>query len=99
MLKTISVLLFIALVLGAFAAYGSHPSTPIIVAKQSFTAQIGAISATTLYTPTADGDFRLSLYIVGTSGTDYACGGFNWTDETQTQHENWACGLVGNAGD
>lgn len=95
MIKTISVFLFIALVFGAIAVRGSRPSTPIIVAKQSFLAQSAAVPITTVFTPAVEGDFRLSLYIVGTSGTGSACGVFAWTDESSTESVDFGCGAAG----
>ncbi len=39
------------------------PSTPVIVAKMEVRNQTGAINPFTLYTPSEDGDFRISAYM------------------------------------
>jgi len=41
-----------------------------IVASQSFTAQTSALSATTIYAPSAAGFFRLNVYVDGNNGND-----------------------------
>jgi hypothetical protein len=77
-----SLLLFVAsLALGQNASTPPNPS-PSIVSKVSFLNQVGPISNTTLFTPAADGDFRISAYVVsGYSVSDGSvCFAFDWTD-------------------
>lgn len=42
---------------------------PIIVAKQSFLNQTGAVPLTAIFTPIAEGDFRVSFYVSVRSGS------------------------------
>ena len=59
------------------------PRGPVVVAEQTFSGQTSDLSATTVYTPTADGNFRVSAYIepsaTGRSITTYSY--TNWTDD------------------
>lgn len=54
--------------------------TPRIVAQQSFLNQSGSLSATTIFTPTSEGDFRVSVYASGASSLSGATLGVLWTD-------------------
>ena len=74
------------------------PFVPIVVAKQSFLSQTAPLPITTLYTPTADGDYRVNVYIVmsppvpSLGGQAYAR--LTWTDEFQTYSaQGWATAM------
>lgn len=60
----------------------SVPYTPMIVAKQSFVNQTTNVGTTTIYTPTEDGDYEVSVYAAQDSSLS---GGatitLSWTDE------------------
>lgn len=56
---------------------------PVIVDKHSFLSHTGTISTTTLFTPSVDGDYRVSVYVDESgcgSGVDVHV---NWTDDFQ----------------
>lgn len=58
-------------------------NVPAIVASGSFN-QSGPLSATTLFTPTVTGIYRISVYAVG-SNTDGIGASLAWTDENRSQ--------------
>jgi hypothetical protein len=64
-----------------------------VVVTEEFLSQTGDIAATTLFTPAQDGLFRLSTYsdLTGAAG-DEAHGGFEWTDDVKSHHENLSVG-------
>lgn len=73
----------IALVVAFAVADDDSPRGPVIVFKKVLTNQSASISATTLYTPTVDGDYLVSGYLVANG----CCNGgsaeldVHWTDE------------------
>lgn len=69
-------------------AVSSLANSVVIAATSSFTSQTDAVALTTLYTPTAAGDYRVWLYME-TSGfvnnaTQVACGYLVWVGDFAT---------------
>jgi len=61
------------------------PAAPVIVAQSDNVAQTAAIAPFVLFTPTASGDYRLSIYLEASAGTGTAlCTTWNWTDDYAT---------------
>ena len=60
---------------------------PIIVAKQVLSAQVGSFSPITLFTPSADGDYRVSIYLDATtvSSGKAIIIDWHWTDDNASQ--------------
>lgn len=52
-------------------------SVPTIVATASETTTGNYV----LYVPTADGDYRASVYAESTGGSPFVCGSVSWTDD------------------
>jgi hypothetical protein len=81
LLTTLAVLLLACGI--AYATCFSNYSV-YVVAKTTMTGQTAAIGTTTVFTPGAAGDFRVSVYASrnATSGA-FSCGGIDvsWTDE------------------
>lgn len=72
---------------------------PQIVAKQSWLSQSSALAATTIYTPSADGLFRVSAYIEVSSGSTRAPSAqMTWTDDHAAQNNSGLLGGVDVAG-
>jgi len=71
--------------------------TPIIVTRLQLTHQTGAINDMPLFTPTADGLYRVSAYAeMTTLGTDgEICGYLNWVDGAGTQRADLIKNLNG----
>lgn len=66
----------------ALAAANFVLSVPYV----SLTGQTSSISTTTLFTPTATGTYRISIYVVDTAGTTFTLQGtIGWTDAAQAQ--------------
>ncbi len=59
-----------------------------IVASQSFLSQSAALSPVTLFSPAADGDFRLSFYFEQGAGATFAFARFDWTDDSGAQQKS-----------
>ena len=59
----------------------SAPFAPIVVAKQSFLNQTGTVATTTLFTPSADGDFLVCITSDCNSAGGGAQGVLSWTDD------------------
>lgn len=53
---------------------------PSIVAKQSFVSQTSSLGSTTIFTPSADGLFRISAYLERSSASFVSCTA-SWTDD------------------
>ena len=60
---------------------------PVIVAKQVLSGQVGSFSPITLFTPSADGDYRVSIYLdAATVSTGKAIiVDWHWTDDNASQ--------------
>jgi hypothetical protein len=59
---------------------------PSIVAKQSFLSKTAALASTAIYTPTANGVFRVSVGLeITTGGTDNVTATVTWTDAYHSQ--------------
>lgn len=76
---------------------------PTIVSVISLTGQTDAITTTTMFTPTAVGVYRVSVYMVcTTAGTGTLSCTIKWTDDYQAQQSSPASNVdlsgVGNAG-
>jgi hypothetical protein len=72
---------------------------PQIVAKQSWLAQSAALAATTIFTPTADGLFRVSAYIEVSVGSNRGPSAqMTWTDDHAAQNNSGLIGGVDTAG-
>lgn len=56
-----------------------------VVATASFTNQSSALGTTTLFTPTADGQYRVNIYISKRSGAGFIIGTLGWTDDAGAQ--------------
>lgn len=65
----------------------SVPYVPMVVAAQSFLNRTASIAATTLYTPSADGTFRVSVYSEITTTSGGGCPLLSWVDDFNT-HTN-----------
>ncbi len=75
-----------AMSIGAFAQCATFPC---VVATTTLTHQTHAISPTVLYTPTAEGTFRVNLYMSATNaGTDQGLWELvlRWTDSVGEKH-------------
>jgi hypothetical protein len=75
-----------ALFIPVRAAAPHDPRTPIIVADTELQNQSGPIPTTILFTPTADDDFRMSIYMDWPTDALPSTGGTlvgSWTDDTQ----------------
>lgn len=57
---------------------------PKIEASQSFLNQSADLAATTVFTPSVDGMYRVSAYVRSVSGTGGAAARIGWTDEAGT---------------
>ena len=78
----------ITLLLLAFSVAGNAQTFPTVVATVRLTNQTAPIKKTALFTPTADGMFRVSVYMVnvmdgGTTQMLWATG-IGWTDDIGT---------------
>jgi|SRR5580765_3427661 len=58
---------------------------PVIVAKQSFLGQSGTLSSTTLFTPEAAGDYRISIILSSNDSSVQPV--ISWTDENGARSE------------
>ncbi len=78
----------IALLLSAFSLAGNAQIFPTVVATVKLTNQTAGIPKTTLFTPTADGMFRVSVYMVnimdGGTTASYWATAIGWTDDIGT---------------
>lgn len=60
------------------------PEVSMVVAKQSFIGRTSALTATTLYTPASDGDYRVTAYLAFDNDMVISCGSTAsviWTDD------------------
>ena len=78
----------ITLLLSAFSLAGNAQIFPTVVATVKLTNQTGEITKTTLYTPPADGMFRMTVYMVnikdgGTTKSEWSTA-IGWTDDIGT---------------
>jgi hypothetical protein len=56
-----------------------------IVAQQDFLAHSGSLSTTTIYTPSTEGDFRISMYASGSSSLSGSTSAILWTDNRSSR--------------
>src|SRR5450432_477753 len=86
------VLLFVAAMCAmSIGAFAQCPTFPCVVASASLPNQREGIPPTVLYTPTAEGTFRINVYMSATKGPGN--GGqweifLRWTDNIAMRHEN-----------
>src|SRR3954447_15093838 len=75
----------------------SLPATPQIVRRVALTNQNAPIPTTTLFTPSHNGLYRISMYLTGTSG-DAGWGGYlTWSDDAGLE-DTTARGVIGSNG-
>lgn len=63
-------------------------SVPNIVATVNFLSQTTALATATLYTPAADGWYRVNAYYLVTAGSGSVTPTFNWNDEGGTNRQS-----------
>ena len=82
-----TLLMPLTILLSSGIALSQAPYATKVVAKKSFLNQTGAIASTTLYTPTASGNYRVSIYSDTQNPPDLnaMCPYFVWTDDFNGQ--------------
>lgn len=96
MKKTIAVVAIAGLVLVAIAA--CVPYGPTVVAKVALLSQTSAVSYTTIYTPSSDGDYRFSIHDACSDASTNIYVWVDYTDEFDTYGAGGVNGTFGNAG-
>jgi len=97
MKRLIYILAIMAMAIIALAV--SAPFGPTVVAKYAATGQTASIGSTTLFTPSEDGDYELSIYISSDSNNGGNASVFViWVDENRSHNFNSASvsGSMGN---
>jgi transcription elongation factor len=85
-----TLLVAFTILLSRGVALSQAPYATKVVAKKSFLNQTGAIASTTLYTPTASGNYRVSIYSDTQNPPDLnaMCPHFVWTDDFNSGQTN-----------
>ena len=86
----------VLLIAGIVWADNPHnlPAAPVIVAQSDNVGQTTAIPPTTLFTPTVDGDYRLSIYLEDSPGVGNAlCASWSWTDDYASRGDLFDIGI------
>src|SRR6266446_10086734 len=81
-------------------AHAQCAAFPCVVASVSLNDQSQAISSTPVFTPTADGVFRISLYLSTSAGTNkraYWSTYVGWTDAHGTKQDPFTSALQNSA--
>lgn len=88
-MKQLIVVAILAVAIAVVAQTGFTPHNTTVVNAVSFLNQTNALPLTTVFTPTATGNFRVSVYVTAFPTSDTATRPeISWTDETSTFSPN-----------
>ncbi len=99
-MKKLSVIAVIVYLCASLSALDHLPRGPVVVADVALTAQTSTFSPATVYTPTEDGNYRVSVYtdFASASGSPNVQTWIEWTDDTKAHGSGAGIFVSANSG-